>query len=80
MASRSQNILIFGGTGVIGRYITEALLYDRADFRNIAIFTSPATVEAKKDLLQKWNDDGLEVIVGDMTRDKDVKAAYERES
>lgn len=73
-----QNILIFGGTGVIGRFITEALLADTLEFRNVAIFTSASTTDHKQTLLQKWHESGLEIIVGDITKSKDVKAAYER--
>ena len=75
MAS-SNNILIFGSTGIIGKYITNAILASKPSFGKIAIFTSPSTKETKKELLEKWKGQGLEIITGDLTKDEDVEEAY----
>jgi NAD(P)-dependent dehydrogenase (short-subunit alcohol dehydrogenase family) len=69
-------ILIFGATGQIGQYITQALLEATPRFNNIVIFTSPQTVSAKASLLSSWKDKGASVIAGDVTNDSDVKDAY----
>ncbi|GAB7354528.1 hypothetical protein MBLNU459_g4992t1 [Dothideomycetes sp. NU459] len=76
MAHESKNILIFGGTGVIGKYLTQALLDAKASFDRIAIITSKTTVEDKANQLQRWKTQGLEVITGDLTKDDEVLEAY----
>lgn len=73
-----KNILVIGATGVIGVFITQAILDASASFGNVAIFTSQSTVENKKELLQKWQEQGVEVIVGDLTKDTDISEAYKR--
>lgn len=69
-----QNILLFGATGAIGRFILNALLAQRSQFGRIAIFTSPRTAETKGEQLKKQ---GIEVIVGSIEDESAVKAAYE---
>ncbi|KAL1305792.1 hypothetical protein AAFC00_003956 [Neodothiora populina] len=75
--SATRNILIFGGTGVIGKFITDALITARSAFGDIAIFTSQTTVESKKAQLEQWQSRGLKVIVGDLAKQEDVLKAYE---
>lgn len=41
MASKAENVLIFGATGLVGKYIADAILNEAKSFRKIAIFTSP---------------------------------------
>ena len=72
-------ILIFGATGTIGRYITDALLNAQPSFDQVSIFTSPGTVESKVELLEPWKDKGLQVVTGDITNPNDIAAAYESE-
>lgn len=72
-----SNILVFGATGVIGKFITEQLIAAKSNFSRIAIFTSPGTIENKKDEIEKLKKQGVEVIVGDVTNESDVRAAYE---
>jgi hypothetical protein len=76
MAASSKDILIIGATGVIGKFITNALVDVKASFGRIAIFTSPNTVSAKADYIKHLKDAGVEVIVGDITKESDVLAAY----
>lgn len=76
MASPSKNILIFGGTGVIGKFITQGLLNANPSFDRVAIFTSASTAQNKTALLEPWKQQGLEIIVGDITSDSDVLSAY----
>lgn len=71
-----SNILIFGGTGVIGRYITEALLHAKPPFSKVIVFTSANSASTKADLLDKWKSEGISVIVGDVESEADVTAAY----
>ncbi|KAH6627283.1 hypothetical protein B0J18DRAFT_164677 [Chaetomium sp. MPI-SDFR-AT-0129] len=72
----ASKILIFGGTGTIGRYITTALLRSKPAFQQVALFTSPDSAKQKSQQLEKWKSEGLNVIVGDLTSEDDVKAAY----
>ncbi|KAK3326950.1 hypothetical protein B0T19DRAFT_149203 [Cercophora scortea] len=73
-----SKILIFGGTGTIGAYITASLLRAKpvgAPWQ-LVLFTSPGTASAKAAQLSKWKAEGLQVIVGDLTSERDVVAAY----
>ncbi|KAL2263898.1 hypothetical protein VTK26DRAFT_4458 [Humicola hyalothermophila] len=72
----ASKILIFGGTGTIGRYITSALLSAKPSFQQLVLFTSPNSAKEKAQLLDGWKSRGLSVIVGDLTSDADVTAAY----
>ena len=47
-------ILIFGGTGVIGRYITASLLRAKPAFSQVVLFTSANSAAGKASLLDKW--------------------------
>lgn len=76
MAAKSNDILIFGGTGVIGKYLTKALLNAKQSFGRIAIFTSASTAQSKASQIEKWKTQGLEVITGDLTNDQEVRKAY----
>jgi hypothetical protein len=74
----AKNILIFGGTGVIGRYITSALLEAKPAFESITLFTSGTTASSaeKAPLLSKWKAQGLRITTGDLTVEVQVKVAY----
>lgn len=73
----ASKILIFGGTGTIGRYITTALLRAKPAFQQLVLFTSPNSAKEKVQQLEKWKSEGLSVIVGDLTSEADVTAAYD---
>ena len=72
----ASKILIFGGTGTIGRYITSALLGAKPAFQQLVLFTSPNSAKEKAQQLEKWKADGLSIVVGDLTSEADVTAAY----
>ena len=72
----SPNILIIGATGAIGKYITEQIILSKSSFGRVAILTSQNTVNTKKAELEKLKVDGVEVIVGDLGVEDDVKNAY----
>jgi len=76
MAVASKNILIFGATGLIGLYITQALIDAKAFLGRIAAFTSPHTAESKKHIIQNLEKQGLEVIIGDIRKEEDIINAY----
>ncbi|KAK0629445.1 hypothetical protein B0T17DRAFT_589224 [Bombardia bombarda] len=71
-----SKILIFGGTGTIGSYITASLLRAKPAFPQLVLFTSPNTAKTKAAQLAKWKSEGLDIIVGDLTSEPEVKAAY----
>lgn len=73
---KASKILIFGGTGTIGRYITTALLRAKPAFQQLVLFTSPNSAKEKAQQLEKWKSEGLSIIVGDLTSEADVTAAY----
>ncbi|KAI0017421.1 NAD(P)-binding protein [Xylariomycetidae sp. FL0641] len=78
-SSPPSKILIIGGTGTIGRYITKAILSASPPVaQQVSLFTSPATASspAKQELLTTWKQQGLMVITGDVRRADDVLAAY----
>jgi uncharacterized protein YbjT (DUF2867 family) len=72
-----KKILVFGATGVIGKYIIREIVNARSSFERIGLFTSPQTAETKSSELDGWRDAGVEVIVGDVTSEADIKKAYE---
>jgi len=78
-SSVPSSVLLFGATGTIGRYITEAVLNARPAFGRITLFTSPATAGSKAELLEAWKAKGIRVVVGDVTNPGDVASVYETE-
>ncbi|OJK00097.1 hypothetical protein ASPACDRAFT_118019 [Aspergillus aculeatus ATCC 16872] len=74
--SDKSNILIFGATGAIGSYITQALLDDRAHFGRFAIFTSPQSLQTKTEVLDKLRRQGVDILVGDLGNADEVRKAY----
>jgi len=77
MSFNPSRILIFGGTGTIGRYITSSLLHANPPFQQVTLFTSPASHTSKAPLLTNWQSQGLSLIVGDLTSESDIRAAYQ---
>ncbi|KAK5634322.1 hypothetical protein RRF57_010036 [Xylaria bambusicola] len=80
MASLPFSILIFGGTGTIGKHITGAILSAKASpGHSISIFTSESTASNpdKQTLLFAWKSQGLRIITGDINNTDDVTRAYE---
>lgn len=71
-----KKILIFGGTGTIGKYITSSILRAKPAFDQVILFTSANADATKRDLLSKWRSDGLSIIVGNLQSEADVRAAY----
>jgi nucleoside-diphosphate-sugar epimerase len=71
-----KDILIIGGTGAIGRFILQEILVAKSFFGRIGIFTSPDTVARKSSDISKLKEQGVEVIVGDITNAEDIKSAY----
>ncbi|RMZ87752.1 hypothetical protein DV736_g5020, partial [Chaetothyriales sp. CBS 134916] len=72
----AKNILIFGATGVIGNYITRAIVDSKHLFERICVFTSEKTIiEKVQDIcaLESW---GVEVFVGRLEEEQKVKEAY----
>lgn len=72
-----KKLLLFGATGVIGKYILQVLVEEKASFEKIGIFTSPSTVEKKKSDIDALKAEGIEVVVGDVNSEEDVAKAYE---
>ena len=72
-----QDILIVGATGVIGAPITKAIISAKTSFRRIAILTSSATVTNKASEIGSLKSQGVEILIGDLSREQDVKNAYD---
>ncbi|KAJ4310996.1 hypothetical protein N0V94_008163 [Neodidymelliopsis sp. IMI 364377] len=72
-----MRVLVFGATGVIGRYIIQEIVNARSSFDKIGLFTSPETAKNKPDEINGWEEKGVDVIVGDVNSEQDVKKAYE---
>ncbi|KAI1276794.1 hypothetical protein F5Y07DRAFT_365038 [Xylaria sp. FL0933] len=80
MSSLPFSILIFGGTGAIGRHITSAILSAQVSpGHSISIFTSEATASDpdKAAYLSSWRSQGLRVVTGVIDNADDVSRAYE---
>lgn len=76
MANKTENILIFGATGLIGEHITNPIVDSRADFGRIAIFTSYNTLLSKADEIDALKAKGVEILSGDITSAGDVEEAF----
>lgn len=74
--SPAENILVIGATGVIGTYITRAIVDAQHQFNRICVLTSEKTVVEKvQDIcaLESW---GVEVFVARLDDEEGVKEAY----
>ena len=77
-AKPTQNILIFGATGLIGTHITSAILAGAPTHSwNVSIFTSPSTAESKPQLISSLKSRGTHILTGDLTSAADIQSAYE---
>ncbi|KZM22536.1 uncharacterized protein EKO05_0009527 [Ascochyta rabiei] len=73
-----KKVLIFGATGVIGHFIIREIVNAGSSFDKIGLFTSPETVKNKPDEISGWKEKGVEINVGDVNSEEDVKKVYER--
>ncbi|KAJ9244080.1 isoflavone reductase family protein [Paecilomyces variotii] len=72
-----RNILLFGATGNIGKFILDAIVNARDDFSRVVVFTSPASAQSKASFFNDLKTNRrVEVITGDITNEKDVTEAY----
>jgi len=78
--SECKKLLIFGATGLVGSHIIQQILKGKDGFDRIAIFTSSDTVKSKSEEIAILKDQGVEVLVGKITDEDDVKKAYQGES
>ncbi len=69
-------ILIIGSTGSIGKPITNQIISAKASFGRIAILTSQNTVTNKAEHIGYLREKGVDVLVGDLGVEIDVKNAY----
>ncbi|TID18548.1 putative GTP-binding protein [Venturia nashicola] len=76
MAASSTNILVFGATGLIGKYITEALINEKSSFGTIGIFTSKSTLDTKAPYIEFLRSQNVQIHVGDVSDEKDILNAY----
>jgi uncharacterized protein YbjT (DUF2867 family) len=76
----AKNVLIIGSTGIIGTYITRAIVDAQHLFNRICVLTSEKTVVEKvQDIcaLESW---GVEVFVARLEDEKRVKEAFKGKS
>lgn len=76
-AHQARNILLLGSTGVIGTYITRAIVDERDQFERVCIFTSQKTLMEKvQDIaaLEAW---GVEIFTGRLESERSFKRACE---
>jgi hypothetical protein len=66
-------------TRLIGRpnTVLQELYNTQSSFGKIRFFTSSNTAEMKSGVINGWKEKGIEVIVGDVNSEEDVKKAYE---
>jgi uncharacterized protein YbjT (DUF2867 family) len=77
MMAQCKSILVFGATGLVGTHILRHLVENKEEFDRIAIFTSPRTLETKPGAISQLKEEGVVVIVGDLSKSEDVKKAYD---
>jgi len=71
-----KNILVFGATGNIGRYIVNALLENKSSFGKIAAFAYEDSVKKKPELFEKAKTRGVEIITGELTDEAKLAEVY----
>jgi hypothetical protein len=71
-----DNLLVFGATGYIGKYIIERLVEGKESLGCISIFTSPQTAKTKPETLERLKRHGVEILIGDAMSDEDISNAY----
>lgn len=71
----ARKVLIIGATGTIGTHITAAIANATKQFEKVAIFTSPATAESKKGVIEELKSKNVDIITGDISDDKQLKDA-----
>ncbi|OJD31376.1 isoflavone reductase family protein [Diplodia corticola] len=76
MAPPTEKVLVFGATGVIGRYITNALVNAQPPFKRIGIYTSADTVERKAAEIQALKNKGVDVFVGSFNDEDKILEVY----
>src|ERR1700760_984940 len=76
MSSKPTNILVIGATGVIGQFIIGTLIDSSSSFGKLGILTSASTVQKKTEEIDELKSKGVEVHVGDLTSEADVREAY----
>ena len=69
-------VIVFGATGNIGKFITEALCKSPS-FEKVGIFTSSGTAEKKAAEIGEYKSRGIEVIIADLNSGDDVLKAFE---
>ena len=72
----SHNILVFGATGVIGKYLIQALLDSKDSFGTITAVTYPDSYEAKKDAFQKLKDQGAQIAAINIDDEDAIRKLY----
>lgn len=72
-----ENLLLLGATGFIGSYITDAIVKAKDSFGRIVVFTSPNTVENKKEKIDALKAQGVEIIVGNIDNEEELLKAYD---
>jgi nucleoside-diphosphate-sugar epimerase len=70
-------ILIIGATGVIGKPITTQILAAKSSFGRLAILTSQNTLKDKASEIGALKEQGVEIFVGDLTVEEQVRKAFE---
>lgn len=73
----APKILLIGATGVIGKPILDQILATKSSFERIAIITSSNTVNNKTEEIKVLKEKGVDVLVGDLGVEREVKKAYE---
>ncbi|KIW03518.1 uncharacterized protein PV09_05283 [Verruconis gallopava] len=74
--AETKSVLVFGATGTIGTYIFDAILAASPPFERVGIFTSAATAESKKQLVEELKAKGVHVHIGDIKNKDDISKAY----
>eukprot|EP00250_Pteridium_aquilinum_P011667 c20226_g1_i1 orf=244-1164(+) len=67
-----SKVLIFGGTGYIGKHIARA---SAAEGHPTSIFSRPATLQAKAELIETFKADGITIVEGSLDDHAAVVAA-----
>ena len=73
--SKTEHVLIFGATGLIGEHITKAII-ESGKFKRIGVYTSDNTLWTKSEEIDALKKQGVEIFSGNLTSRDAVSEAY----
>ncbi|QIX01487.1 hypothetical protein AMS68_007004 [Peltaster fructicola] len=72
----AHHVLIFGGTGLLGEHITNAIVHSADKLGQISLFTSENTIWTKSEYINLLKQRGVTILSGNISSKHDVTEAF----